>query len=65
MRYDNLKDLISNSSSSRQYFLSQPVKMQKMLHLQNEYIHTAAELHSRVDLINRHERAAWLSESLF
>lgn len=48
MQYDNLQSLIRNSSSSRKYFLSLPVDMQMELHRQNEYIHSAQQLHSLV-----------------
>ncbi len=56
MQYYNLQDLIRNSSSSRQYFLSLSVPMQLELHNHNDYIHSAQELHSRVDLIEKHHR---------
>jgi hypothetical protein len=51
LKYDNLNHLVRESSSSRRYFLSLPVSMQIDLHEHNDYIHTAAELHRRVDAI--------------
>lgn len=44
MRYANLHQLLQNSSSTRQYFLSLPVTTQLALHQHNEHIHTASEL---------------------
>lgn len=49
MKYDSLQELISRSSSSRQYFLSLPVSMQLALHERNSSIHTAADLHFHAD----------------
>lgn len=51
MRYKDLQDLISHSSSTRQYFLSLPVSLQLILHKYNSCIHTAADLHLKADLI--------------
>lgn len=51
MKYDNLNHLVRESSSTRRYFLSLPAEMQIELHEHNDYIHTAAELHRRVDAI--------------
>ncbi len=65
MLYNNLNELISHSKSSRRYFLSLSVPMQIQLHKQNSYIHSAAELHRRVDLIEKYNHAVKLSESLF
>lgn len=56
MRYENLNQLIRESSSSRRYFLSLPVSMQLKLHEHNDYIHTADELHRRTDAILKYER---------
>lgn len=61
MRYKNLHDLINNSSSTRQYFLSLPSKMQMSLHEHNNYIHTAHELHRRVVMIKDFEYHCRLS----
>ena len=63
MTYKNLHDLIFSSSSSMRYFLSQPVEMQLQLHSQNEYIHSAAELHLQVELLGKWNRAVEISES--
>lgn len=64
MRYDNLHDLVTSSGSSRSYFLSLPVEMQLQLHEHNDYIHSAADLHSRVNLIQKHNKAVALSDCL-
>lgn len=53
MKYSDLHDLISHSRSTRRYFLSLPVSLQLALHEQNIYIHTAADLHLRADLLKR------------
>lgn len=50
MYYGNLQTLILKSKSSRKYFLSLPVNIQMELHKQNQYIHSAAELHLSADL---------------
>ncbi len=62
MKYDDLNHLVRESSSSRRYFLSLPVSMQIELHEHNDYIHTAAELHRRVDAIKAYHRQVQLSE---
>lgn len=56
MKYMNLQELIKHSRSSRQYFLSLPVSLQHMLHEQNDYIHTAADLHLRADMTEKYKR---------
>lgn len=62
MRYENLNQLIHESSSSRQYFLSLPVSMQFKLHEHNDHIHTADELHRRTDAILKYDRQVEISE---
>ena len=62
MKYDSLNHLVRESGSTRRYFLSLPVEMQIELHEHNDYIHTAAELHRRVDAIETHNRQVQLSE---
>lgn len=62
MKYENLNQLIRKSSSSRRYFLSLPVSMQLKLHENNDYIHTADELHRCTDAILKHERQVQISE---
>lgn len=62
MRYENLNQLIRESSSSRRYFLSLPVSMQLKLHEHNDYIHTADELHRRTDAILKYEQQLEISE---
>lgn len=61
MRYKNLNHLIHKSSSSHRYFLSLPIEMQIELHNHNEYIHTAAELHQYVDLLEKYHKLVKLS----
>lgn len=61
MRYNNLHDLISGSSSSRRYFLSLPVKMQLTLHRHNDYIHSAEELHKCTEAIKAYDHSVFLS----
>lgn len=51
MKYKNLQDLISYSSTTREYFLSLPVSVQVALHKYNSNIHTAADLHLQADII--------------
>ncbi len=53
MKYENLQDLITKSSSTRQYFLSLPVSLQIALHKRDAYIHTAAELHFHADILRK------------
>lgn len=48
MKYSNLNELINNSKSSRDFFLSLPVNMQMKLHEHSPYIHSAAELHNTI-----------------
>lgn len=62
MRYENLNHLVHESSSTRRYFLSLPADMQIELYEHNDYIHTAAELHRRVDAIEAYRRQVQLSE---
>ena len=45
MMYHDLQELIQNSRSSREYFLSLPVKTQCRLHDYHEHVHSAAQLH--------------------
>lgn len=62
LRYDTLNHLISESSSSRKYFLSLPAAMQIELHEYNECIHTASELHRYVDELNIYHDQIQLSK---
>ncbi len=57
MYYNNLQDLIYNSSSTRKYFLSLPVPMQLSLHEHNDYIHTSAGLHAYAETIEKYNHA--------
>ncbi len=45
MKYQNLHDLIDNSSSSRTFFLNLPVDIQLRLHEYGKYIFSAEGLH--------------------
>ncbi len=63
MQYADLHALISQSSSTRQYFLSLPVSLQLSLHRHNDYIHSAADLHIRAAAMERYEHALAVSES--
>lgn len=56
MKYIDLHDLISHSSTTRQYFLSLPVPLQLALHEYNTYIHTAADLHYCADIVQQYEK---------
>lgn len=62
MKYNNLNDLINSSSSTRKYFLSLPVDMQMSLHEHNDYIHTAQELHRKVEMIENYKHHCKLSD---
>ena len=62
MRYENLNQLVRESSSTRRYFLSLPVETQIELHEHNDYIHTSAELHRRVRALENYHRQVQLSE---
>lgn len=62
MRYKNLNQLIQESSSTRNYFLSLPVKTQIELHEHNEYIHTAQELRLLESQLAAYHRQTELSE---
>lgn len=56
--------MITQSRSSRKYFLSLPVEFQMRLHGQNDYIHSANQLHSAAELIKIYDREIMISESL-
>lgn len=62
MRYNNLRELVRSSSSTRRYFLSLPVEMQMSLSEHGESIRTAAELHRMVSVIENYEHHCKLSE---
>ena len=55
MQYSNLHQLIDNSQSSRTFFLSLPIEIQYKLHEQNQYIHTAFDLHIKANAIKKNE----------
>lgn len=61
MKYADLHDLLIHSSSTRRYFLSQPVKMQLALYNRGNYIHTAHELRMHIDAVNAYNRAVSIS----
>lgn len=64
MQYPNLHELFYHSSSSRQYFLALPVEMQLQVSELGGGIHTAAELHETVQLLEKHNHAVMISESM-
>lgn len=64
MKYNNLHELLMHSSSSRRYFINLPVTMQLALHKHNNFIHSAHELHMRIDAINAQQRALALSGNI-
>ena len=64
MPYLDLHELITKSSSARQYFLSLPVERQLQLHEHPQHIHSAAQLHVQADLIEKYNRALAISDSL-
>lgn len=64
MPYMDLHELIANSSSARQYFLSLPVELQLQLHGHPQQIHSAAQLHIQAGLLERHNHAVAISDSL-
>lgn len=51
--YQDLHELLMNSSSTRQYFMKLPVSVQMTLHQQNDDIRTANELHQYVDRMTK------------
>ena len=63
MYYPNLHALCAGSRSSRAYFLSLPVEEQLRLCEHSACIHTAEDLHRRVDLAACRERADRLAET--
>ncbi|MFQ9516608.1 MAG: hypothetical protein ACLRZ9_12395 [Eubacterium sp.] len=50
---ENLMELLKNSSSTRNYFVSLPVQLQVMLHEQHSYIRTSAQLHLISDILQK------------
>lgn len=62
MPYDDLHQLIGQSSSARRYFLSLPTDTQLALHDHNPYIHTAADLHARAAAVTAYKRQVAISE---
>lgn len=63
MRYDSLQQMLQSSSSSRRYFLSLSQDMQMALHQHGPYIHTAQDLHRRVEAVEVYRRQVALSEA--
>lgn len=61
MKYADLHELLIHSSSTRRYFLSQPVQMQIALHNRGNYIHSAHELRMHIDAVNAYNRAIAIS----
>ena len=65
MLYNDLRELLNSSMSTRTYFMSLPVELQISLHKQNEFIHSAEQLRRQVDLTRSFEHAEMISDSLF
>ncbi len=53
MQYNNLTQLLSESSDSRRYFMNLPVEMQLELHKCNDSVRTSRELKDMVETLNR------------
>lgn len=51
MLYNSLHHLINRSSSSRAFFLSQPVEVQMALHKDNFHIHTQQQLRHKAEIV--------------
>ncbi|HJB26501.1 MAG TPA: hypothetical protein H9662_07830 [Firmicutes bacterium] len=64
MSYQNLEELLEHSQSSRDFFLSLPVELQRDLHRHSDYIHTAAQLHGRAASVQELNRLEELSRRL-
>ena len=62
MKYKDLIHLCENSSSTRSYYLSLPVKTQMRVSEFCDSIHTAAELHNMVSMLEKYDRSVELSE---
>ncbi|MCD8026393.1 MAG: hypothetical protein LUF33_05585 [Clostridiales bacterium] len=62
MKYKSLRDLINSSKSTRKYFLSLPVNIQLDLHKNNDYIHSAEDLHIHADLAEKQNHAVEISD---
>ncbi|HIW73158.1 MAG TPA: hypothetical protein H9684_02440 [Firmicutes bacterium] len=54
MVYENLRDLLLNSSSARRYFLSLPVSRQMELHRYGGTIRSAAQLRRLADSLDKY-----------
>lgn len=65
MKYDNLKALISESRSSREYFFTLPTDVQLELSMKGELIRTADELHVHARQAEFERRTELLSRSRF
>lgn len=53
MQYNNMTELLSESSDTRRYFLNLPQEMQIELHKFNDSVRTPRELRQRVEAISR------------
>lgn len=49
----DLHELLMDSDSTRQYFMSLPVRVQLTVHKQNDKIKTTEELHRYVDFLTK------------
>lgn len=61
MKYLNLHELLTHSSSTRRYYLLQKVEMQIALHKRGDYIHSSHELRMHIDAVNAYNRISALS----
>lgn len=56
MQYANLHALVYGSSSARRFFLALPVEIQIAMQAHGSNIHTAADLHRRVEFVVEAQR---------
>ncbi len=56
MQYNNLTQLLSESTDSRRYFMNLPVEMQLELHKYNDSVRTSRELRDMVETLNSGNR---------
>ncbi len=65
MQYHSLHELLAGSTGSRKYFLSRTEPVQNYLYQHSSHIHSAADLHTYADVIEKYVHAAEVSEMLF
>ncbi|MBQ8164124.1 MAG: hypothetical protein IJZ93_07170 [Clostridia bacterium] len=64
MRYTDLNELFSKSSSARRFYLSQSVLMQIELSKCGELIHSLQDLHEYVQKIKKYNTSVEISKML-